>query len=818
MKTNPNILYTGLVAALALALFPCIATAQEQKVLHHHVPAAISRSNLQPVGQLAANSSLDLAISLPPRNEQGLDDLLNQMYDPSSPNYRHYLTPGQFNNLFAPSAQDYQMVVNFARVHGLTVVGTDSNRMVLDVRGKVSDVEKAFQVTLRTYHHPRENRDFYAPDRDPAVAAALPVFHVTGLDNFVIPHPLLHQMAAKPSNTKPSLGSAPGGGYMGKDFRAAYAPGVALDGTGQSVALFELDGYFTADIIAYEAQAGLPNITLTNIPVNGGVGTPGFGDDEVSLDIEMDISMATNASQVIVYEAPNGVQNSPLDLLNRIASDDVAKQISSSWLIGDNPAYDIFYKEMALQGQSFFQASGDDGAFFTNNEGEEQYTDDTNITLVGGTTLSTTGPQGPWSSETTWSWFVQQIGDNASGGGTNFNGIPIPSWQQGISMANNMGSTTLRNIPDVALTADNIYVIFDDGNAGSFGGTSCAAPLWAAFTALVNQQAVANGQATVGFLNPAIYTIGKSTIYTNCFHDITTGNNTNFVLGNAYFAAPGYDLCTGWGTPTGSNLINALISVPTTNVFTHLSAPLPPYGMNMAALNGNNPNGNWYLFVQDYETFNSGLISNGWVVALTTANPIGAVADDDLTMSASPTNLLTGSSTAISISIANVGPSASSNVMVSDALPLGFTLLSSSETMGSIVTDGQTVTWNVSSNLAVSASAQATLTMEAGSSGTAINSASVSSATPDQNPADGSASVTFNVTASAPPALSAYIGAGGKFHLTVSGVGVQTIVQVSTNLINWVNISTNTPPFIFTDTVSASFPYRFYRAELQPTD
>jgi uncharacterized repeat protein (TIGR01451 family) len=818
MKTNRNILYIGLVAALALALFPCISPAQQMKTLHGHVPAAISRLNLQPAGQLAGNSTLDLAISLQPRNEKGLDDLLNQVYDTSSPNYRHYLTPGQFGNLFSPSAQDYEIVMNFARVHGLTVVGTDSNHMVLDVRGRVSDIEKAFQVSLRTYHHPKENRDFYAPDRDPAVTAALPVFHVTGLDNYVIPHPLLHQMAAKPANAKPSLGSGPGGGYMGKDFRAAYAPGVALDGTGQSVGLFELDGYFTADIVAYEAQAGLPNITLTNISVNGGVGTPGFGDSEVSLDIEMDVSMATNASQVIVYEAPNGAQNSPVDLLNRIASDDITKEISSSWGIGDNPAYDIFYKQMALQGQSFFQASGDDGAYYSNDEGVEQFADDTNITLVGGTTLSTTGPQGLWSSETTWSWFVEQIGESASGGGTNYNGIPIPSWQQGISMTNNMGSTTLRNVPDVALTADNIYVIFDDGNAGSFGGTSCAAPLWAAFTALANQQAVADGQPTVGFLNPAIYTIGKSAIYTNCFHDISTGNNTNFVVGNAYFAAPGYDLCTGWGTPTGSNLINALISVPTTNVFTHLSAPLPPYGTNMAALNGSNPNGNWYLFVQDYATFNSGLISNGWVVALTTANPIGAVADDDLTMSASPTNLLTGSSTTVSINIENVGPSVSSNVVVSDALPLGFTVLSSSATMGSIGSDGQTVTWNVSSNLAVSASAQATLTLEAGSAGTAINSASVSSVTPDQNPADGSASVTFNVTASAPPSLSASLGTGGKFKLTVSGVGVQTIVQASTNLINWVNISTNTPPFIFTDTVSAQFPYRFYRAELQPAD
>ena len=81
------------------------------------------------------------------------------------------------------------------------------------------------------------------------------------------------------------------------------------------------------------------------------------------------------------------------------------------------------------------------------------------------------------------------------------------------------------------------------------GGTSCAAPLWAAFTALVNQQAAAASQPPVGFLNPALYAIGKGANYTTCFHDITTGNNTWSGSPNLFFAVPGYDLCTGWGTP-----------------------------------------------------------------------------------------------------------------------------------------------------------------------------------------------------------------------------------------------------------------------------
>jgi uncharacterized repeat protein (TIGR01451 family) len=814
MKTNRNILNTGLLAVLALVLFPRIAAAQETKILHNHIPAAISKLNLRSTGQLAPDSSLHLAISLPLRNEQGLDDLLHQIYDPSSPNYRHFLTPDQFSAQFGPSVQDYEMVMNFAKVNGLSVIGTNSNRTLLDVRGRVADIEKAFKVTLQTYHHPKESRDFYAPDSDPVVNAALPIMHVSGLDNFNIPRPMFKALSlTNRADAKAEFGSGPFGSYMGNDFRAAYAPGVTLNGAGQVVGLLEYDGYFTSDILAYEAQAGLPNITLTNIAINGGVPNPGSGDPEVSLDIEMAISMATNLSAVAVYECPFPDDAADtVDLLSRMALDNLAKQMSSSWVLDDSPAFDVYYKQMAVQGQSFFQAAGDEGAFYP---GIFQWADDTNITLVGGTTLSTAGPAGAWTSETVWSWYVEQLGAAAGGGGTNINGVLIPSYQQGISMTNNQGSTTLRDVPDVALTADNVYVIFDQGQAGAFGGTSCAAPLWAGFTALVNQQAVANNQRTVGFLNPAIYTIGKSANYTNCFHDITTGNNTNTVVSNQYFAAPGYDLCTGWGTPTGSNLITALLSVPTTNNngFTHLSAPLPPYGTTMSALSGNNPNGNWYLFVQDDQTFNSGLVSNGWVLAVTTANPIGAVADDYLTMSASPTNLLVDGDTIITINLTNVGPSIATNVQVFDSLPLGFTYVSSTATMGSVIPAGQDVTWNVGT-LGVSASAQASLTIEAGSQGTAINAANVSSITPDQNPSDGFASVTLNVTTVTSPVVSGAVATGGKFYLTVSGTG-SVVIQASTNLVSWVNIYTNTPPFTFTDTISSPFSYRFYRAMTQ---
>jgi len=549
--------FSLMVVAIGLAVFFSITNpgmAAGLQVLRGHIPEAVS--HLQPTGRFPGTNHLNLAIGMPLRNEAALDDLLQQIYDPASPHFRQYLTPQQFAEMFGPTEQDYQTLIAFAGKNGLTVRGTHPNRTLLDVSGSVADIERIFHVTMRVYQHPKEARTFYAPDTEPSIDVAIPILHISGLDNFIRPRPMsLHAIPLDHlTRTASASGSGPSGLYMGNDFRAAYAPGVSLNGSGQVVGLLELDGYYTSDITNYEHQAGLTNVPLQNVLIDSFSGNPGANNDEVALDIELAVAMAPALSKVIVYEGPNpGI---PADILARMASDNLAKQISSSWLIGDDPNADVQYKNFATQGQSFFQASGDDGAYYS---GIAQWADDTNITLVGGTTLSTSGPGGSWLSETVWNWYSTGQGTAGGGGGINFNNILIPSWQQGINMTTNKGSATLRNVPDVALTADNIYVIHDNGQSGEdYGGTSCAAPLWAGFTALINQQAVAAGKPTVGFINPAVYAIGKSANFTADFHDITTGNNTNTTVGNEYFAVPGYDLCTGWGTPNGMNLITAL--------------------------------------------------------------------------------------------------------------------------------------------------------------------------------------------------------------------------------------------------------------------
>ena len=534
-----------------LLLLVAQANAVERQVLRGHVPAVVS--TLQSAGRLNPSRRMDLTIGLPLQNREALTTLLAQIYDPASTNFHRFLTPQQFTAQFGPTTNDYQALIAFAQANGLEVTDTYGDRTLLHISGPVSVVEKTFHVPMHEFRHPREPRTFFAPDAEPSLDLAVPVLAINGLDDYVIPQPGARlQTATRTASAQPGGGSGAAGDYIGYDFRNAYVPTTTLNGSGQAVGLLELDSYYAKDITDYEAAGGLPQVTLQNVAVDGFSFTPSTNAiwvAEVSLDIEVAIAMAPGLSKVIVYAATNNGATF-IDILHRMATDNAAKQLSSSWFIFNNPNADQYYLQFAAQGQSFFQCSGDDGAFYA---GIPQYADNTNITLAGGTSLITSGPAGSYVSESAWN---NNDGTNGSGGGVSLN-FDIPSWQKGISMASNNGSTAKRNIPDVAMVAQNVHVIWNNGSAGTFWGTSIAAPMWAGYTALINQKAVADGRPTVGFLNPALYALGTSSSYATLFHDVTTGNNTNKVVTALYYAVAGYDLCTGLGTPT-LNLITAL--------------------------------------------------------------------------------------------------------------------------------------------------------------------------------------------------------------------------------------------------------------------
>ena len=681
---------------------------------HGHVPAVVS--GLQPQGRLSATKDLNLAIGLPLRNAETLANLLQQLYDPASPNFHHYLTPEEFTAQFAPTEQDYQAVIDFARASGLTVTGTHSNRTLVDVSGKVADIERVFHVQMRTYQHPREARQFFAPDVEPTLDASLPILSICGLNNYVLARPLYHDNSSRGKSFDHfATGSSPSGSYWGYDFRNAYAPGVTLSGAGQSVALFECDGYFASDVSLYLAACGLPGVTLNNVLIDGFSGQPSGdgGEIEVALDIDMANSMAPGLSQIIVYEGPNDTPAFNLDILNRIATDNLAKQISSSWLIDDTPQFAQIYEQFAVQGQSFFQASGDSGAYYP---GIFQFEDSPLVTLVGGTTLTSTGSGGGWASETVWNNGYDPIAKHewASGGGIS-SVYSIPPWQTNINMTANKGSTTMRNIPDVALTADNIYIWADGAPFSDEGRHECRGAVVGGF-----HGACEPANCVKWEISNRVYQSGNLFSGARCdlYKFISRYSHRQqhqsfqpqFVLRRPRLRP----VPPVWALPNGANLINALAATNSggfTNPITHIS----PRRLRLTA--PNSPpclaairTGRGSFLCRTTFLFDSGTNYNGWILTLTTANPVGQSADLALGPPAYSVTVAPGSNYTFSITITNCGPSTSSNVIVQDILPNGFQYVAA--TPSATTVNDLLVTWALG-NFNPNAGAQLTVTAKA---------------------------------------------------------------------------------------------------------
>jgi xanthomonalisin len=549
-------------ASISCSGAPPAPAAAGHAMLAPHLPRAVANGNAPMMGAVSPQQHLKFAIHLPLRNQAELTQLLHDLYDPKSPLYHQYLSMSEFTKRFAVTARDYDTVVAWARANGLTVTAQTPNRRLLAVEAPVAAVNRAFHLTVNYYRHPVDARTFYSPDREPTVVGlSVPLLQITGMNNYVLPESKLRRRAAAGAAESANAGgSGPAGEYLPSDMRAAYYGNGPLTGAGQTIGILSFDGYLSSDLQLYYSKTGMSsNVPVKNVLVGGysgactAVSSPtssSCDDGEQVLDIVNAIGMAPGIQQILFYEG-----SSNTEILNQMATDNVAKILSSSW--GWNPADaasdDPIFQEFAAQGQTFLSASGDDGEFNSSTysfPGVDPY-----ILQVGGTVLTTTGPGGAWSAETAWP---------ESGGGY-VSGTAIPTWQQlpGVINASNLGSTTLRNSPDVAAEAnfDNPTVINGSFVTG-YGGTSFATPRWAGFLALVNQQSVANGKGTVGFINPALYNLGVSSNYSTSFHDITSGSNPPTTgEGSGLPAVRGYDLVTGWGSPTGAGLINQLAGV-----------------------------------------------------------------------------------------------------------------------------------------------------------------------------------------------------------------------------------------------------------------
>jgi kumamolisin len=429
----------------------------------------------------------------------------------------------------------------------------------------VAAIEAALRISMGVYQHPTENRTFYSPDREPTPELSVPLWRIAGLDNYSKPRPALVRRVAS-ARPNATTGSGPSASFLGSDMRSAYYGDTTLTGAGQSIGLLEYHGVDLADVKTYYSNVGQTNaVPITRISTDGTSTNcvdslaGGYCDDtEQVLDITTALGMAPGLSSLVVY-----VGSSDAAIFNAMATaSPLNAQLSCSWgwtpvdPSTDNP----YFKEFAAQGQNLFVAAGDDGGWQAYEAANPWPADDAYITSVGGTSLSTTGAGGAWGSETAWT---------DGGGGVSPNQLRIPSWQTAAAAGCPGCSMTFRNGPDVSANADFSYYVCADQlacTANEWGGTSFAAPIWAGYMALVNEQAVADGGTPLGFINPALYSIGMWSGYDAAFHDITTGSL-------CYCATVGYDLATGWGSPNGTGLINALVG-PHSAGFNLSAAPI----------------------------------------------------------------------------------------------------------------------------------------------------------------------------------------------------------------------------------------------------
>ncbi len=553
-------------ASLSLALCTALLSsgALAQGLLTRHLHGAVADGSVQPVGHLDKSQILGLDIVLPLRDPSGLQTFLEDLYNPSSSSYHKYLTPAQFTAKFGPTVAEYNAVLKFAGANGLSVTGGSRDGMDVQVQGSVDAVESAFHVNLLTYNHPTESRTFFSPDREPSTNLNFSLWHVSGLENYSIPHPLVVSRTAEAQArgvdaqtlvSHATTGSGPSASYLGSDMRAAYYGG-SLTGTGQNLGLFEYEGTDLADLTTYYSNVHQTNnVPVTLLSVDGTSTacvdqttrsgrhrTAGCDDTEQTLDMTQALGMAPGLASLTVYIG--STDTAIISAMTTHSPLPTTIGCSWGWTPADPSTLDPYFQKMAAQGQTFFAASGDSSTWSRSNEAWPA--DDVNVTAVGGTDLVTASAGGAWKSETAWA---------DSGGGISPDKIAIPSWQKPFINSTNKGSTTYRNGPDVAANANFTFYVCADQTActaNEYGGTSFAAPMWAAYIALVNQQLKAGSQSNVGFLNPTLYAENaNSTTYATDFHDITSGTS------GSYSAVTGYDLVTGFGSPT-PNLLTTL--------------------------------------------------------------------------------------------------------------------------------------------------------------------------------------------------------------------------------------------------------------------
>jgi kumamolisin len=465
---------------------------------------------------------------------------------------RRYLSREELAAASAPDPDDIAAIEQFAHEHGLTVVKVSPETSSVFLSGTVEALSEAFGTKLSVYEGPTGRyRGRVGPVHVPAELAPV-IVAVLGLDNRQVfrPHSIRRKEGAKGVTARAEAVS-----YTPPQLAQHYNFPTGLDGSGQCIAIIELGGGYKAkDINEYFTKLGTTPPTVVPIAVDGARNKPGSdADGEVALDIEVAGAVAPKA-KIAVYFAPN-TDKGFLDAINAAVNDknNDPKVISISWGSSEDQytpqamqAMDLAFQAAGGSGISVFAAAGDNGSSdnVPDNLAHVDYpASSPYVTGCGGTSLASTG-------EVVWN---DGPNGGATGGGVS-DVYPVPDWQTNANVppSANPGGKPGRGVPDVAGDADpnTGYEILLDGKEQVIGGTSAVAPLWAGLTALINQQL----PKRVGFLNPLLYT---QLATADVFNDIISGNN-GFSNIPCYEAGPGWDPCTGFGTPDGVKLLQAL--------------------------------------------------------------------------------------------------------------------------------------------------------------------------------------------------------------------------------------------------------------------
>ena len=546
------------------------------------------------MSSLPSAATLQVDVILQPADPSALAAYATDVSTPGSTSYRQVLSEQQFVHRFGPPPDAIASVTRALTDSGLHPGPVSGNHLSIPVQATAGQLEVAFSTGFKRYRL-HGGRLAYANTSAPQVARSIAPFlqGVVGLDDLTVATPAGQPAGVAPGGSGPVPHVVTGGpqpcatavhdgatdsSYTTDQLASAYGFSHLYSqgdlGSGQTVALYELQGYGTSDIATYQSCYAT-STAVTAVDVDGGP-TARSGVGEADIDIEEVLGLAPQA-HIVVYQGPNSPTGA-FDTYDSIMAQDTARVVSTSWGLcepsegsAEAQAENTLFEEAAIQGQSVLAASGDEGSEDCLGKG---YADDSLavddpasqpfVTGVGGTSWSAAGTppaESAWNDGPTCCW--------GSGGGGISTLWAMPAYQTGaeaIGTVNARSSGTpcaaaagsyCREVPDVsALAGPYPYLNYVSGSWGSWGGTSLAAPLWASMIALTNASPSCGGQV-VGFANPALY--AAATTDPAAFNDVTTGDNDLTGRNDGAFpAGPGYDMATGLGTPDGAALPQTL--------------------------------------------------------------------------------------------------------------------------------------------------------------------------------------------------------------------------------------------------------------------